>query len=104
MNDTQTLYVEQRIANEKKSALIAYLLWFFLPMLGVHRFYLDRWLSGLVMLALFGIGTALAVILIGYIPLAVVGLWWLIDALLIPGMIRADMDDARRRYSSAMGR
>ncbi|WP_339107570.1 TM2 domain-containing protein [Thioclava sp. GXIMD4216] len=98
MNETRQLYVEQRVANEKKSALIAYLLWFFLPMLGVHRFYLGRWMSGLIMLALFGIGTALAVILIGYIPLAFVALWWVIDALLIPGMIRRDMDEMRARY------
>ncbi|WP_406720940.1 TM2 domain-containing protein [Thioclava litoralis] len=98
MNETRQLYVEQRVANEKKSALIAYLLWFFLPMLGVHRFYLGRWMSGLIMLALFGIGTALAVILIGYIPLTFVALWWVIDALLIPGMIRRDMDEMRARY------
>ncbi|MER5170348.1 TM2 domain-containing protein [Thioclava sp. GXIMD2076] len=98
MDETRQLYVEQRVANEKKSALIAYLLWFFLPMLGVHRFYLGRWMSGLIMLILFGIGTALAVILIGYIPLAFVGLWWLIDALLIPSMIRRDMDEMRARY------
>jgi hypothetical protein len=56
-------------------------------------------MSGLVMLALFGIGSALAFILIGYIPLAFVGLWWLIDALLIPGMIAADRAELRWRLS-----
>ncbi|MEZ5685052.1 MAG: TM2 domain-containing protein [Paracoccaceae bacterium] len=87
MTDSRSLYIEQRVANEAPSALVAYLLWFFLPLTGVHRIYLGRWGSGLVMLALFGIGSVLAFILIGYLPLALAGLWWLIDALLIPGII-----------------
>ncbi|MEE2829812.1 MAG: NINE protein [Myxococcota bacterium] len=28
--------------------IVAYLLWFFLGLLGVHRFYLGRWVSGLI--------------------------------------------------------
>ena len=38
MNDTRALYIEQRVANEGRSALLAYLLWFFLGFFGVHRF------------------------------------------------------------------
>lgn len=90
MTDTRALYIEQRVANESRSALLAYLLWFFLGFFGAHRFYLGRWGTGLVQLVLFGIGSALAFILIGYLPLALLGLWWLIDALLIPGMISSD--------------
>ncbi|WP_420342733.1 TM2 domain-containing protein [Paenirhodobacter sp.] len=99
MNDraTRDLYIEQRISNERRSALVAYLLWFFLGFFGAHRFYLGRWFSGLVMLALFGIGSALAFILVGYLPLALVALWWVIDALLIPGMIGRDVRDLRGR-------
>lgn len=98
MNDaSRDLYIEQRIANEKKSALAAYLLWFFLGFFGAHRFYLGRWVSGLIMLALFGIGSALAVVLVGYLPLAVVAVWWVIDALLIPGMIGRDVRGLRGR-------
>ncbi|MBW0157819.1 TM2 domain-containing protein [Sedimentimonas flavescens] len=95
MTDTRALYIEQRVANEASSPFVAYLLWFFLGMLGAHRFYLGRWGSALLMLILFGIGSALSVILVGYLPLAVVGLWWLIDAFLIPGMIERDNDDLR---------
>lgn len=90
MNDTRALYIEQRVANESRSALVAYLLWFFLGFFGAHRFYLGRWGSGLVQLVLFGIGSALTIVLVGYLPLALLGLWWLIDALLIPGMISSD--------------
>ena len=99
MTDTRALYIEQRVANESRSALVAYLLWFFLGYFGAHRFYLGRWVSGVIMLALFGIGSALAFILVGYIPLAFVAIWWVIDAFLIPGMIAADRAALRWRFS-----
>ena len=73
----------------KKSALIAYLLWFFLGLFGVHRLYLGRVGSGIGMLVLHGISWVLAWVLIGYLGFAVLGLWWLVDALLIPGMTRS---------------
>jgi TM2 domain-containing membrane protein YozV len=76
----------------KKSALIAYLLWFFIPACGVHRLYLGRVGSGIFMLALHGISWLLAYILIGLPGLAVVYLWWLVDALLIPWMTRSYND------------
>jgi len=72
----------------KKSALLAYVIWFFLPACGVHRMYLGKMTSGLVMLVLHGVSWLLALVLIGYIGLAFVYLWWLIDALLIPGQTR----------------
>lgn len=103
MTDTRALWIEQRVANESRSALIAYLLWFFFGMFGAHRFYLGRWVSGLLMLVLFGVGSALAFILVGYIPLALVGLWWLIDALLIPGMIASDNAFLRFRLMQGSG-
>lgn len=73
----------------KRSALLAYLLWFFLGWFGMHRFYLGRAGSGLLMLILLGISWITHFILIGFVGFAVLGLWWLIDALLIPGMTRA---------------
>ncbi|PTV94858.1 TM2 domain-containing protein [Rhodobacter aestuarii] len=93
----RALWIEQRIANDGPSTLVAYLLWFFLGFFGVHRFYLGRWFSGLMQLVLFGIGSALTFILVGYIPLALVGLWWALDALLIPGMIATDRAVMRYR-------
>ena len=73
---------------EKKSLLAAYVLWFFLGYVGAHRFYLGRPLSGLIMLALSAITLVLSLVSFGVLGFlwAVVGLWWLIDALLIPGM------------------
>lgn len=72
-----------------RSVVAAYLLWFFLGYGGVHRMYLGRWISGLIMLALFGVSMLLTIIFIGYLGLGIIGLWWLIDALLIPGMAQS---------------
>ena len=81
------MLIEQRVSNEAKSTGAAYLLWFFTGGLGGHRFYLGRVGSGLFMLILFVVGWATIFFGIGAIPLIIVGLWALIDAFLIPGMI-----------------
>ena len=76
-----------RFEAARKSALVAYLLWFFLGWLGLHRFYLGYLVSGLLMLALWGVGTLLSIIFIGYLILVVPVLWWVVDLFLIPGMV-----------------
>jgi len=86
-NDTAAAQQMMRYDANKKTALIAYLLWFFAGYLGAHRFYLGRIVSGLIMLVLFILSCVGMVILVGFIGLAVIGLWWLIDGFLIPGMI-----------------
>lgn len=77
-----------RFEAARKSVLAAYLLWFFLGWLGLHRIYLGYIASGLIMMALWGVGTVLSIVLIGYVILVVPFLWWLLDLLLIPGMTR----------------
>ncbi len=73
---------------EKKSLVVAYVLWAFLGYVGAHRFYLGRPLSGVIMLALSGVILLLTVVSFGFLSFLwfIVGLWWLIDALLIPGI------------------
>lgn len=71
----------------KKSTGVAYLLWFFLGMLGAHRFYAGRTGSAVVLLLLTLLGFLLSFFLIGFLVLIIPGLWVLIDAFLIPGMI-----------------
>lgn len=63
-----------------KSVVLAYLLWWFLGWAGVHRLYLGRVKTGLAQLILFALGVVTAVLLIGYIFLAIWGVWWLLDA------------------------
>lgn len=85
--DAQTR-LQLRYDAAKKSTLIAYVLWFFLGPFGVHRLYLKRIASGLAMLLLWAVGGTLTVIGIGYLFLAIAGLWLVVDIFLIPGMVR----------------
>jgi len=70
----------------KKSALIGYLLWFFLGFAGVHRFYLGATGSGVVMLLIFLVSLPLSLVAVGFLGFAVLGIWWCVDAFLIPGL------------------
>ena len=45
MNTQREILIEQRVTNDAKSPLVAYLLLIFLWGLGVHRMYLGRWIS-----------------------------------------------------------
>lgn len=72
----------------KKSLILAYVLWWFLGWAGAHRFYAGHIGTGVTQLLLCIIGSALTVIYVGFIFLFIWGVWWLIDAFLIPGWIR----------------
>ncbi len=78
------ILIEARIANDGPSVTAAYLLWFFLGFISAHRFYLGR------------PGTALLQIVSYFFIVGVI--WWIVDAFLIPGMIRGKQDDLRQRY------
>lgn len=73
-----------------KNTLVAYLLWLLggFGVLGLHRFYLGRWISGLLWLFTGGL------FLVGAI----------IDLVLIPGMVQVEnlsrhlLIEANRRY------
>lgn len=103
MDTQREMLIEQRVANDAQSPLLAYLLLIFLWGLGVHRMYLGRWVSGIVMAALWGLGWLTSPILIGWPILGLVCLWVIIDMFLIPGMIQDDKDDLRRRLGSEIG-
>ncbi|WP_156291498.1 TM2 domain-containing protein [Oceanobacillus salinisoli] len=72
----------------QKSIALAYVLWFFLGQIGIHRFYTGRVGTGIIQLLLGISGWATSWILIGYLPLTVLWIWLFIDIFLIPGMCR----------------
>jgi TM2 domain-containing membrane protein YozV len=82
------ILIEQRVANEKKSAGAAYLLWFFLGCVSAHRFYLGKPVSAVLQILSY-------FILIGFV-------WWLVDLFLIPSIIADKMDETRHRASRDM--
>ncbi len=63
----------------QKSLLITILLWLILGGLGAHRFYLGDTKNATTMLILYIVGWLTCWIIIGIIPLLIVGIWWLID-------------------------
>jgi len=86
-------------AGPAPSMLVAYLLWFFLGVLGAHRIYLRAYVSGAVQALLFvsGIATMFVLksqdletagLLIGTVPLTLLGLWWVVDAFLTFDMVK----------------
>ena len=84
----------------KKSAGIAYLLWFFFGGFGIHRFYLGRTGSGIAMLILLVLSLILLAIGIGVFGLIAVGIWVIVDIFLIPGIAR-DYNQALMRRIDA---
>src|SRR6201984_588524 len=62
----------------KKTALVAYILWFFLGLLGGHNFYLKR----------TGVAVAQLILTLTVVGSLIQIVWVLIDAFLIPGWVR----------------
>jgi len=75
-----------------RSKVIALLLAFFLGSFGAHNFYLGRKGIGLTQLILTIVGYALVVVLIGFLPLAIVGIWILVDMIQILITSESDFD------------
>ncbi|CDQ41918.1 NINE protein [Virgibacillus salexigens] len=88
LNTQEKIYVNSEIEKRGKSILLSYLLLIFLGPLGIHRFYLGRVGTAITLLSLFLIGLITSWLLIGFIPLAVVGVWILVDLFLVPGIVR----------------
>lgn len=76
----QTVHVTM----EGKSVAVAYILWFFIGIWsGAHRFYLGCKGTAIAQLLLFWGGILTLFFLFG-IPLIIAGIWWIVDAFLIP--------------------
>jgi TM2 domain-containing membrane protein YozV len=97
----QQMLIEQRVTNEAKSTGAAYLLWFFLGTFGAHRFYLGRTGTAVTQLLMTIIGWLTVVLVVGIFILIAVGIWLLVDAFLIPGMIQAQKDQVRQSLTTS---
>ena len=77
----------------QKQKMIAGLLAIFLGAYGVHNFYLGFKKKAITQLIIGVVGFLLSFIIIGIIPLAVVGVWAIIDAVnIFTGKIACDAD------------
>ena len=64
----------------RKSAVIAYILWFFLGLFGAHNFYLRR----------TGVGIVQVILTITVVGALITLVWIFVDAFLIPGWVRRE--------------
>lgn len=102
LNTQQQMLVEQRVTNDAKSPVVAYLLLIFLGGFGAHRFYLGKTGTAITMLILFILGWVTLVIGVGLVMLGAVGIWCFVDIFLIPGMIQEDKEAIRARFTTNM--
>lgn len=70
----------------RKRRWVAWLLWATLGIVGGHRFYLDRPGTGLLMLFTGGGGM----------------IWWMVDAFLLPSMVRGQIREQERREEEGL--
>jgi TM2 domain-containing membrane protein YozV len=88
MLDTQEqMLIEQKITNDGKNMVLAYVFWFFLGFFAAHRFYLK---DGLAVVQLI-----LNLLIIGLI-------WTLIDVFLIPGMVKNKNQELRLQFENEL--
>ena len=81
LSATQLILVEQRLANNGPSTVVTWLLYLFSGYFGMHRLYLGRKLSGVIMCLTCG----------GFL------VWYLVDIFFISGMIRERREEIRRQ-------
>ncbi|MFD1954339.1 TM2 domain-containing protein [Paenibacillus thailandensis] len=74
----ELLLLDQEVKHRGKNMVIAYVLWYFLGILGGHRFYMGR------------IGSAVAQLILSLtvIGLIVTSIWWIVDAFLLHTMVK----------------
>lgn len=70
----------------KKSTGLAYVLWFFVGWIGVHRFYLGQTGTGIAMAIISVLSWITVFIGIGLVGFVIIGIWWIVDVFLIPGI------------------
>ena len=89
--------VDMDISNHKKSLIVAYILWLFLGGFGAHRFYFKKNGSAITMLVLWLLGSCTLLFYVGDVLLFALGIWWIIDAFLIPGWGKESIRDLEKQ-------
>jgi TM2 domain-containing membrane protein YozV len=102
LHTQERILIEQRVANDAKSPVLAYLLLIFVGGLGIHRFYLGRTGTGIAQLLLFVIGWLTIAVVLGFVLLAVLGIWLIVDLFLIPGIVQAQKEATRQRLTQEL--
>lgn len=81
LTERELLVHQQEVESRRKSPMIAWALWFFVGIIGGHRYYLGNIVRGILMTVTLG----------GF------GIWSLIDAFFIPGTLRQNRQEVSNR-------
>lgn len=104
LTNEERILVSSELSRKGKNIVLAYILLIFLGSLGIHRFYLGRTGTAIAQLILSIVGWVTAIIIIGFIPLAIVGIWLIIDLFLVPGIIRSENDKIEKEIINSLNR
>ena len=93
--------VEQmRLEEQKKNAIIAYILWWFLGFFGAHRFYMGK-SNAVTMLIITIVSFITMFIVVGYIGIVAMLIWWILDGISLHKWVKAYNLDLINNYANA---
>lgn len=90
LDTKELLLLESEVKNRGKNMVVAYLLWWFLGILGGHRFYIGKTGSAIAMLILS----------ITFFGLIITAVWVIVDAFLLHKYVKDINDDVERQVLS----
>jgi TM2 domain-containing membrane protein YozV len=97
-----SINVEQmRLEEQKKNAIVAYILWWFLGLFGAHRFYMGK-SNAATMLIISILSFITMVIVVGYVGFFVMLIWWVLDAISLHKWVKAYNLELINNYEKAM--
>lgn len=111
LSDREYQMLESRMRDYDKSHGLAYVLWFFLGSLGVHKFYIGKVMMGFVYPILSMIAFVNFIVTIAspenfgwwIIPLMILGFLLIYDLITIPGQIRSVKEKKKVKILNKMG-
>ncbi|WP_121616633.1 TM2 domain-containing protein [Virgibacillus halodenitrificans] len=98
----ERMLVNSEVSRKGKNMLLSYVLLIFLGTLGIHRFYLGKTGSAITQLVLTILGWMTAIFLVGFLLIAVVGIWLLIDLFLVPGMVESSNKELEEQVIASL--
>ena len=95
------MLIEAEVTRNKKSLIVAYLLWLFLGGLGGHDFYTRKIMFGIgkIVLTVLGLACLTAFPPLSLVCFVVLSIWFFLDLFLIPGRIRKIEANTRERLT-----
>ncbi|MEC2346788.1 Predicted membrane protein [Paenibacillus barengoltzii J12] len=87
LDTRELLLLESEVKNQGKNMFVAYILWYFLGIVGGHRFYMKK------------IGTAVTQLILSLtvVGLIVTGIWWIVDAFLVHTWVKQHNAEVENR-------